>query len=686
MTAAPGRGQRPIRIGNCSGFYGDRASAMADMARAGGIDVLTGDYLAEVTMLILGKARAKDPTKGYAATFLQHLDAALEHLVANRIRLVVNAGGLNPGGLAAATRDLIARRGHELRVSHVDGDDVFGRLDALQQAGHALAHLTSGEPLTSWPHQPLTANAYLGGFGIARALDNGADIVITGRVADASLVVGAAAWWWSWTPHDYDALAGAVCAGHVIECGAQATGGNFSGFRSIADLTEPGFPIAEIAADGSSVITKNPGTGGAVTTDTVTAQLLYEIGEPAYLNPDVITHLDTATLSDLGDDRVEIHGVRGSPPPPTTKVAITGIGGWENSVVLALTGTDLDAKAALVERSVRRYAESVDGIDAVALDRIGRAQHDPDTQDAATELLRIAVQGTEQAAGRAFSSRMVELALSSYPGLYALGPPQPGSAFGVYWPALLDQSMLDHTVHHHDGTTEIDRPATAPDAAGAVDAADAAAGAGGADTVDRRARRRLAGRARACPLRRQGRRRQPRCLGPRPRTRGSGSSRPSPSTSSDACFPKHAQLRDHALRAPQPRRRQLRDPRTARDRRHLDAAARRAGQGARRMAARPHHQGAPPPRRRVVRRRDCGPKHDRRVEVRSASAVGSRGAAMCRRRRGGDDSRAAVTASLRRVEARCHPCPQEPEPARLSASIRASWASSTAYSASSTAQ
>jgi hypothetical protein len=176
----------------------------------------------------------------------------------------------------------------------------------------------------------------------------------------------------------------------------------------------------------------------------------------------VITHLDTATLSDLGDNRVEIHGVRGSPPPVTTKVAITGIGGWENSAVFALTGTDLDAKAALVERSVRRYADSVDGIDAVALDRIGKAQHDPDNQNAATELLRIAVQGTEQAAGRAFSSRMVELALSSYPGLYGLGPPQPGSAFGVYWPALLDQSMLEHRIHHHDGTTETIASATAP--------------------------------------------------------------------------------------------------------------------------------------------------------------------------------------------------------------------------------
>jgi hypothetical protein len=460
------RAQRPIRIGNCSGFYGDRASAMADMARAGGIDVLTGDYLAEVTMLILGKARAKDRTKGYATTFLRHLDAALEHLVANGIRLVVNAGGLNPAGLADATRELVARHGYDLRVSHVDGDDVFGRLGALQQAGHSLPHLTSGEALSSWPHQPLTANAYLGGFGIARALHNGADIVITGRVADASVVVGPAAWWWSWTPDDYDALAGAVAAGHVIECGPQATGGNFSGFRAIADLAQPGFPIAEIAADGTSVITKNPGTGGAVTSDTVTAQLLYEIGEPAYLNPDVTTHLDTAQLTDVGDDRVEIHGVRGSAPPATTKVAITGVGGWENSVILALTGTDLDAKAALVEQSVNRYKQSVDGLDAVAVDRIGQAQPDSDRQSAGTELLRIAVQGTEQAAGRAFSSRMVELALSSYPGLYTLGPPQAGSAFGVYWPALLDQRLLEHTVHHHDGTTETIAPANLPGAGG----------------------------------------------------------------------------------------------------------------------------------------------------------------------------------------------------------------------------
>ncbi|MDT5225990.1 MAG: hypothetical protein QOG19_3397 [Mycobacterium sp.] len=456
MTSA--QGHRPVRIGNCSGFYGDRASAMADMARAGGIDVITGDYLSEVTMLILGKARAKDSTKGYATTFLHQLDAALEHLVANRIRLVVNAGGLSPAGLVAATRELITRRGYDLRVSHIAGDDIFGSLDTLLEAGHSLPHLTNGAPLSSWAHQPMTANAYLGGMGIARALDHGADIVITGRVADASLVVGAAAWWWGWAGDEYDALAGAVAAGHVIECGPQATGGNFSGFRAVADLLQPGFPIAEIATDGSSVITKDPGAGGAVTQDTVTAQLLYEIGEPAYLNPDVIAHLDTAELTDLGDDRVRISGVRGSAPPTTTKVAITGIGGWQNSVVFALTGTDLDAKAALVERAVRRYTEAVGGVDEVAIDRIGKAQHDPEYQNAGTELLRIAVHGSKEAAGRTFSSWMVELALSSYPGLYSLGPPQPGSAFGVYWPALLDQALLDHMVHHFDGATEVIAP------------------------------------------------------------------------------------------------------------------------------------------------------------------------------------------------------------------------------------
>ena len=433
--------------------------------------MLTGDYLAEVTMLILGKARAKDPTKGYAASFLHHLDAALEHLVANRIRLVVNAGGLNPAGLATATRELAARRGHELRVAHIDGDDVFDRLDALPPAGHTLraSHQRRAAVVLAPPaadrqrlprrlrHRPRPRARRRHRHHRPRRRR------VAGR-RRRRVVVGMD------RSRPRRARRGGRAPATSSSAAPQATGGNFSGFRDVADLDDPGFPIAEIAADGSSVITKHAGTGGAVTEDTVKAQLLYEIGEPAYLNPDVVAHLDTAEVTDLGDDRVEIRSVRGSAPPPTTKVAITAVGGWQNSMLLALTAPDADAKAALVERSVRRYAASVEGIDAIAVQRIGRAQNDPDTQNAGTELLRIAVQGTQAAAGRTFSSHLVGVALSSYPGLYALDPPQPGSAFGVYWPALLDQTALDHTVHHHDGTTEVIATTPAARAASAAPA------------------------------------------------------------------------------------------------------------------------------------------------------------------------------------------------------------------------
>ena len=359
-----------------------------------------------------------------------------------------------------------------------------------------------------------------------------------------------------------------------------------------ADLVQPGFPIAEIAADGSSVITKNPGTGGAVTRDTVTAQLLYEIGEPAYLNPDVITHLDTAALTDLGDDRVQISGVRGSAPPATTKVAITGIGGWQNSVLLALTGTDLDEKAALVEQSVDRYIGAIDGIDAVAVDRIGNARSDAESQNAGTELLRIAAQGTKEAAGRAFSSQMVELALSSYPGMYSLGPPQPGSAFGVYWPALLDQAMLDHMVHHFDGMTEVIAPGNPHCAADVGNPARRpVVRAIGATAIDRRTRGCLARRDRARPLRRQGRRREPRRLGPRPASMGVAQFDPH-RRRAPTPFARSTRTGHRALRIAQTRRRQLPPPRPARYRRHLDTAAGLAGKSAWRMAARAQHQGA----------------------------------------------------------------------------------------------
>ena len=283
-----------LRIGNCSGFYGDRFAAMQEMLTGGGLDVLTGDYLAELTMLILARDRARDPSLGYARTFLRQLEQCLGLAVERGVTLVTNAGGLNPAGLAAAIRSLAATLGVPVAVGHVEGDDLRDR----------AAELGLGEPLA--------AHAYLGAFGIASCLTAGAQIVVTGRVTDASLVVGPAIAHFGWTPRDLDPLAGAVVAGHVLECGPQATGGNYAFFTEIADLRRPGFPVAELAADGSSVITKQDGTGGAVTVGTVTAQLLYEIDGPRYAGPDVTARFDTIELTQQGVDRVRISGVRAS--------------------------------------------------------------------------------------------------------------------------------------------------------------------------------------------------------------------------------------------------------------------------------------------------------------------------------------------------------------------------------------
>ena len=305
---------RPPRIGNCSGFYGDRISAALEMVDGGPIDVLTGDYLAELTMLILWKARRKDPSAGYARTFLTQLEQVLGSCLDRGIRIVSNAGGLNPAGLASKIAELAQRLGLAPKVAYLTGDDLVDRLDELRAAGVELANLDTGQPLADTGRKPITANAYLGGWGIAEALGAGADIVVCPRVTDASLVVGPAAWWHGWARDDFDALAGAVAAGRVIECGPQATGGNYSFLSEIVDRRYPGFPIAEVAADGCSVITKHEGTGGLVSVGTVTAQLLYEIAAPAYANPDVVAHFDTLRLSADGPDRVRLSGCTGSAP------------------------------------------------------------------------------------------------------------------------------------------------------------------------------------------------------------------------------------------------------------------------------------------------------------------------------------------------------------------------------------
>jgi hypothetical protein len=424
----------PLRIGNASGFYGDRRAAVREMLEGGPLDVLTGDYLAELTMLILGRDRAKDPTRGYARTFLAQMEKCLGLAVDRGVRIVVNAGGLNPVGLADALRDLAGRLGVAVSVAHVEGDDLLPRAGELQLG------------------EPLTANAYLGAFGIAECLRAGADVVVTGRVTDASLVVGPGIAHFGWTSGDLDALAGAVVAGHVLECGAQATGGNLSSFdeHPLEQLLHPGFPVAELAADGSCVITKHPGTGGVVDRDTVTAQLLYEIGGPRYAGPDVVARFDTIRLDDDGADRVRIAGVRGELPPPTTKVCLNSLGGHRNEVSFVLTGDRIDAKAAFA-RAQFEAALSVRPAELV-WSRLGRPDPDADSEADASVLLRCqAFDPSADVVGRAFSGAAVEMALASYPGFHLTAPPGNGAPFGVYTAAYVPQAEVPHVAVLPDG-------------------------------------------------------------------------------------------------------------------------------------------------------------------------------------------------------------------------------------------
>ncbi|MFC6084493.1 acyclic terpene utilization AtuA family protein [Sphaerisporangium aureirubrum] len=418
----------PLRIANCSGFYGDRLSAAKEMVEGGPIDVLTGDWLAELTMLILAGNRLKG-RPGYARTFLTQMEQVLGTCLDRGIKIVSNAGGLDPTGCAEAITGLATRLGLHPKVAHVTGDDLLATGTDLGP----MINLDTGEALTA---TPLTANAYLGGRPIATALEAGADVVVTGRVTDAALVTGPGMWRYGWTPADLDALAGSVVAGHIIECGCQATGGNYAFFEEIPDLPHCGFPIAELHPDGSSVITKHPGTGGQVSVGTVTAQLLYEIASPHYLGPDVTARFDTIRLEQVAEDRVRVSGVRGEPPPGTLKVALNYLGGYRNTMTLVLTGLNIEAKARLAEEAIftRIPRESFDQV---------HVDLTP-TTPSGMALLRITVMSADQhTAGRTFSSAVVETGLASYPGFYALTPPGDATPYGIYWPTTIPSHAID---------------------------------------------------------------------------------------------------------------------------------------------------------------------------------------------------------------------------------------------------
>ncbi len=444
----------PIRIANCSGFFGDRLSAAREMVEGGPIDVLTGDWLAELTMLILARTRLKRPNGGYAHTFVSQLEEVMGSCLDRGIKIVSNAGGLDPAGCAEAVAELAQKLGLQPKIAYVRGDDLMNRLPELV-ASDRLTHFETGEPIKDVTRF-VTANAYLGCWGIVDALERGADIVITGRVTDAAVVCGPAAWRHGWSRTHWDALAGAVVAGHVIECGAQATGGNYSFFTEVSDMERVGFPWAEISEDGSVLIGKHDGTGGEVSVGTVTSQLLYEIGGPEYFGPDVTARFDTIQIEQDALDRVRIHGVQGEPPPPTLKVCLNRAGGFRQDMNVCLTGLDIEAKAKLVEDAFWTACPFSPTDFAEVKTRIVRTDKpDPTSNEEATAFWKISLKDPdEKKVGRAVSNAMTELALSTIPGYTGVGSgPGSGRPFGVYEPARIPAETVPQEVVILDGDT-----------------------------------------------------------------------------------------------------------------------------------------------------------------------------------------------------------------------------------------
>jgi len=444
-----------FRIANCSGFYGDRLSAAKEMVEGGPIDALTGDWLAELTMLILARHKMQDASRGYARSFIRQMEQVMGTCLDRGIKVVSNAGGLNPGSCAMAVQEVADKLGLKPSIAYIEGDDLMPYLADLREKGHTFDNLDTGEPLGD--REVLTANAYVGGWGIVEALNRGADIVITGRVTDAAVVVGPAAWRFGWARDDWDKLAGAVVAGHIIECGPQCTGGNYAFFTEVPGLEHPGFPIAEMHADGSSIITKHPDHGGTVSVGTVTAQLLYEIGGPRYFNPDATARFDTIRLEQEATDRVRVSGVAGEPPPPTTKVAMNFAGGLRQTFSLKLTGLDIEEKAALAERTIWESIPGGRGAFEEAHVQLIRADHtDPERNEEAVAELRFVLKDHDQTKfGRSISQKVVEMALSSYPGFFG-GEFGAGTPYGVYWPAAVPSDLVWQEVVLDGERTRVD--------------------------------------------------------------------------------------------------------------------------------------------------------------------------------------------------------------------------------------
>ncbi len=445
---------RTVRIGGGQGFWGDDLDAPVRLVEGGPLDYLVLDYLAEVTMSILRKLRDRDPSAGYARDFVALMTRIWPTCARRGVRVVANAGGVNPEGCADALVEAGRKAGvaGRARVGLVLGDDLLDRLDALIAEGHELTHLDTGAPLSTVRDRVRSANAYLGVAPVVDALGRGADVVVTGRVADPALAAAPLVHEFGWTLDDRDRLAAAVLAGHVIECGAQSTGGNcMAEWWAIPDLDVVGFPIVEVEESGAFTVTKHPGTGGRVDRASVTEQIVYEIDDPRCVRtPDVSADFTTIRLTDEGGDRVRLEGVRGSAPNDRYKVSIAYSAGWTAVGTLLYTWPDAVEKARAADAMLRRRFERLGyRLDAVHTELVGwNAGHGPlsgpPPADAPEVQLRVAVRSTDRASVEAFSREMAPLVLTGPPSVtgYAGGRAHVQEVV-AYWPALVPRSAVD---------------------------------------------------------------------------------------------------------------------------------------------------------------------------------------------------------------------------------------------------
>jgi hypothetical protein len=445
--------KEPVLIANGQGFWGDSILGPVRLVKEGPIHYLTLDYLAEVTLSIMQKLRGRDPSKGYATDFVAMLDRILPEAIEKGVKIIANAGGVNPQACREAVFEVLRKHGLEgVKVGIVEGDDILSPLDDLMAAGETFANLDTGEPLSSVRDRVTSANVYLGAFPIAEALDQGAQIVITGRGTDPGLVLGPMIHEFGWGPEDFDLLAAGTIAGHIVECGAQCTGGNYTDWRKVPDMAMVGYPVIEAHADGSFVVTKHAGTGGLVSVDTVTHQLAYEMGDPAnYLTPDVIADFTSMSLEQAGPDRVRVSGARGAAPTPTYKVSMSYQDGWKATGQLTVSGPEALEKARLCAEIVwKRLA--YDGFEYAPEERLeeyvgANVCHAgieiPEAGSPSEVVLRMGVKGPDRRKVDRFGSELVPLVTSGPPGVtgFAGGRPKATEIIG-FWPALIEKGRV----------------------------------------------------------------------------------------------------------------------------------------------------------------------------------------------------------------------------------------------------